>query len=555
MLQRLCISNFAIIENVDVSFQDGFSVLTGETGAGKSLVIDSLSLLLGARASNELIRQGEEKATVVGYFKVHSPRLEAELSKINAVGLDGEVIIERVISKGKNYVKINNVPASLSDLNRIAPYLADIHNQFDNQKLLNPENYLSIVDGYRGEMSRKYLEAYRLCLQGYREKKKELEEAKKRKEEFERGRDFYVYQLNELKAFGLREEEEKEIESEIELLKNYDKVYSLSMQAESLIREDFMDKLYELNQILSKLGQYREDYSEAYQKLDASYYEIDDVLSTLKKGFGDYDYDPSRLDELMSRQSDLEGLKRKYKKDLPGLIEYRDELESMVGEDASFDIKIEQLSNELSSLRAKVLEAGANLSVIRKQSAKSIEKEISTHLTDLGLHALFAIDFGEIDLSDDACFGENGLDVCAFLIETNVGEGLKNLDKVISGGEASRIMLAFKAIMVKANKIPTVIFDEIDTGLSGEVAYRVAKKIHELSLAHQVFAITHMPQVASLADHAIKISKTVKKGRTYTEIRELSLEENIEEIAFLISDGHPTDKQMEYAREMVLLNR
>lgn len=555
VLKRLCISNFAIIENVDVTFSDGFSVLTGETGAGKSLVIDSLSLLLGARASNELIRQGEDKATVIGYFEVSSPQIEALLSSLGVESSGGEIIIERVISKTKNAIRINNVGATLADLNRIAPLLADIHNQFDTQKLFNPENYIRIIDGYRHETSLKYLSSYCERLEEYKAKRKELEEAKKRKSEFERDRDFYIYQLNELKAFGLRLEEEQEIAAEIELLKNYDKVYSLSQQADSIIREDFLDRLYELNKTLEKLSQYREDCQQAYAKLDESYYEIEEIFSTLKKSFSSFDYDPSKLDELMSRQSDLEGLKRKYRRSIQDLIAYRDELETMVGEDGSFDARIKTLEGELSLIRTKVLEEGRNLSLLRRQSAKGIEKEISGHLSDLGLHASFAISFQDADLSSDDCFGENGLDVCAFLIETNVGEGMKNLDKVVSGGEASRIMLAFKAIMVKANKIPTVIFDEIDTGLSGEISYKVAKKIHELSLSHQVFAITHMPQVASLADHAIKISKTVKNGRTYTNIQELTLEENIREIAFLISDGHPTDKQMEYAREMVLLNR
>ena len=555
MLQRLRITNFAIIENIDVSFGEGFTVLTGETGAGKSLVIDSLSLLLGARASSELIRQGEDKATVIGDFVVKSKRLEAELSAMEVPFVENHITVERTISKTKNYIKINDTPATLSDLNRIAPYLADIHVQFDSQKLLNPENYLSIVDGFNPEIGSRYLVAYTEALSKYRERKQEYEALKKKQEDIERGRDFYAYQLNELKTFGLKENEEEEIEAEISLLKNYDKIFALYQTADGIIREDFIDRLYELNRTLEKLSEYRDSVKEPYAKLDEAYYEIDEIFSSLKKDFKNLDYDPSRLDELMSRQSDLESLKRKYKKDIPSLIAYRDELETMVGSNGGFEAAIEEKAAELKQAKEKTIVLGKELSTIRRRAAKQIEDELGENLIDLGLQAKFAISFRDVNKADESYFGELGIDEIAFLIETNVGEGMRNLDKVISGGEASRIMLAFKAIFVKANHTPTVIFDEIDTGISGEIAYKVAKKIYEISLARQVIAITHMPQVASFSDHHIKISKSIKGGRTYTEIKELGLEEKIREIAFIISDGEPTEKQMDYAREMVLNSR
>ncbi|MCR5491528.1 MAG: DNA repair protein RecN [Bacilli bacterium] len=554
MLTRLRITNFAIIENIDVSFGDGFTVLTGETGAGKSLVIDSLSLLLGARASSELIRQGEEKATVIGDFIVRSKKLEAELSAIEVPFIENRIRVERTISKTKNYIKINDVPATLADLNKIAPYLADIHVQFDSQKLLNPENYLSIVDGFNPEIAR-YLASYIESLQAYRLKKQEYEALKKKQEDIERGRDFYAYQLNELKAFGLKENEEEEIEGELSLLKNYDKIYALYQTADGIIREDFVDRLYELNRTLEKLSEFRDSLKEPYEKLDNAYYEMTDIFSDLKKDFQNLDYDPSRLDELMSRQSDLESLKRKYKKDIPALISYRDELESMVGDHSGFEAQIANKAKELEEAKKQTISLGKDLFTVRKQAAKQIEAELGENLIDLGLQAKFAISFRDVSKADETYFTDSGIDSIAFLIETNVGEGMRNLDKVISGGEASRIMLAFKAIFVKANRTPTVIFDEIDTGISGEIAYKVAKKIYEISLARQVIAITHMPQVASFSDHHIKISKSIKGGRTYTDIRELGLEEKIREIAFIISDGEPTPKQLDYAREMVLNSR
>lgn len=556
MLKRLSIANLAIIENIDVTFKEGFTVLTGETGAGKSLVIDSLSLLLGERASSELIRTGEESATIKGLFELRNPQLDAVLISLDIPMDEGRITIERTIGKSKSGIKVNGVSVSLNDLNKISKHLADIHNQFDFEKILNPENYLEIIDGFSYELTSSYKKDYSLLLSQYKDKKAIYDGLLEKKRKLDESRDFYEYQYKELKAAALEEGEEEKIASEISLLNNYDKIYSLSQEANAIIHEDFLDRLYELNKILLKLSDYQKQYKEAHDKLDDSYYEINDILDTLKKQLQSIDYDPSRLNELEQRDADLSAIKRKYKKTIPELIAYRKELESTLGENSDFEGSIASAKKEMEDAFAICLEKGKELTMVRQKIAKSIEKELESNMKDLLLKANFKVVFlAPSPNIGDAVLKENGLDEVDFLIETNVGEGLRSLSKVISGGEASRIMLAFKTVFIKANKISTVIFDEIDTGISGETAQAVARKIHEISLSSQVIAITHMPQVASLSDHHILISKEVKGQRTYAHIKELTLDEKIRQVAYLISGGSVTEKQLDYAKEMVLSKR
>lgn len=555
MLKRLCINNLAIISNIDTSFVDGFTVLTGETGAGKSLVIDSLSLLLGERASTELIRKGEDKATIKGYFKVNRPELEALLIKMDIPYKEGDIEIERVIGKQKNYTKVNGIQTTLNDLSRIAPFLADVHSQFDFEKILNQENYLGIIDGFSSELTSSYKANYQSALKEYLDAKKSYNDLLEKQRQIDSNYDFYLYQYNELKQMDLKEGEEKEIENELALLENYDKIYSLQEEARELINGDFLDNFYNLDKTLEKLSSYQDKYKEAQSIVDDRYFELNDLLSSLKKKFDEVDYDPSRLNELEQRQADISSLKRKYKKSYEELLSYKNELSVLLENKDSLSSEIDKKKLEKEEKFKLALEKGKELTRVRESIAAKIEKELEKGLNDLLLKAKFKIIFFPIQEENDSFFLENGIDNIDFYIETNIGEGLKSLSKVISGGEASRIMLAFKALFIKYNKVPTVIFDEIDTGISGETAQAVARKIKEISLTSQVISITHMPQVASLSDHHILISKKIKEGRTYAEMKELSLEEKIKQVAYLISGDKITSSQLEYAKEMVLAKR
>lgn len=554
MLKQLTIHNFAIIENIDVQFDTGLTILLGETGAGKSLIIDSLSLLLGERASTELIRNGEEKATIKGIFSINNIHLNSLLNKLGVVVLDNMVTVERVISFKNSYIKINGINITLGDLKEIAKYLADIHMQFDNQRILNPDNFIEIIDGFKLGLTSEYKNRYLNNLNLFNEKKNIYLSLVRKQEEINERRDIYQYELEELRKAELKEGEEENIKEEISLLTHYDKIFSLLEEADSLVRSDFLDKLYELTNIYDKLTDYQNHYEDTKTKLNDHYYELEDLFNIIKKEHSKIDYDPNRLNTLQERLHLLEGLKKKYKKDISELIQHQNQLEALLLNEEDSKANLDIAYKDMIAAYKDTYNAGLDLSKIRKEIAKSIKKELESNMADLSLKAIFEVSFNEPQMENDFkgnVYKLDGIDEVDFLIETNIGEGLKPLAKIISGGEASRIMLALKALFIKSQKISTVIFDEIDTGISGEIARKMAMKIYEISLTTQVIAITHLPQVAAFGTHHLRISKSVNKGRTYTEIKELSLEEKIYEIASLISGGKVTDKQLEYAKELI----
>ena len=555
MLERLIVSNFAIIENIDISFKDGLTVLTGETGAGKSLIIDSLSLLLGERAQLEMIRTGSDKAEITGIFSVNNIHLTALLNSLNISTIDSKIKVQRIISQSKSYIKVNDVNITLNDLKKISKYLADIHMQFDMQKLLNPENYLEIVDGFKYDTTREYLSKYLNSLESFKEKRKEYLDTLRKINDIKEKKDIYEYHLKELSSFNLDVNEEEKIQSRIDYLKNYDKIYNLLERTNALIYEDFLDKLYEIKDNAERLSEYSANFAEKRDKLNDYYYEIDSIFDDFKKEFRNMDYDPNELTELETRLNDISNIKKKYGKSVTELIDYVEELKRLLDIDENFDDIMTSIKEEMKTRYEKTYNLGLELSKIRETIAKSIEKELEKNMLDLKLKARFEVKINSSNMESDyngSIFNETGIDEIDFLIETNVGEGLKSLSKTISGGEASRIMLALKALFIKSQKISTVIFDEIDTGISGEVAKRVADKIYEISLSTQVISITHLPQVAAKSKNHLRISKTVKDGRTYTKVEELSLDEKINEIALMISGGKVTESQLEYAKEMIL---
>ena len=555
MLKKLSIKNFAIIEDVSISFKSGLTVLTGETGAGKSLIIDSINLLLGERANSELIRNGEDKAVIIGEFSFNNKRLEATLDKLDIEHFNNELVISRTISNNKSVVKVNNRVISVGELKEISKYLADIHQQFDMVKLLNKENYLEIVDGFRYELINEYKDKYLSSLSSLKDKEKEYLLLKNRIEEIKAKRDIYEYELKELESSNLINDEEENINSEIELLKNFDKIYELLNESKEIAERDSLSDIYNIKENLEKLSSYQSEYKDIYSKLNDYYYEIEAIYDDIKKKVRHLDYDPNRLNQLEERRIALNSLKKKYNKTIPELIEYQNELKLLLQSNEDLDTSLNEKRKELSNLYDLTYEDAKSLTEIRKEISKNIEKELMNNLKDLSLKSIFSIVINtskkDESLSLDI-FTENGIDDIDFYIETNIGEGLKPLAKVVSGGEMSRIMLAIKILFIKSQKIATVIFDEVDTGISGEIANKVANKIKEISLLSQVITITHLPQVASLSNNHIKISKEVINGRTYTSIKELNLDQKIHEIALMISDGKVTEKQLEYAKEMVI---
>ncbi len=557
MLISLSVKNFAIIEDVNISFKNGLTVLTGETGAGKSLIIDSISLLLGERANSEMIRNGEEKATITGLFDFNNKRLSAYLDSLDIEHIDNKIEVNRTISNTKNVIRVNGKVISLNELKIIAKYLADIHEQFDMVKLLNKENYLDIVDGFKYDLINEYKDIYLSSLEKLKEKEKEYQSLLNQINDIKSKRDSYEYALKELISFDLKEGEEIEIDEEIELLNNFDKIYELLQESKQIIEKDSLSDIYSIKENINKLSKYQSEYIEVYEKINDHYYELEAIYEDLIKKTDRLDYDPKRLDDLIERKNSLSQLKKKYGKDTKELIEYQETLKKLLQSNEDLDISLKEKRDELSAQYDKTYGYALNLSKVRQEVSLNIEKELMNNLKDLSLSSVFKIAINTQKKDDNlslSIFNENGIDDIDFYIETNIGEGLKPLSKVVSGGEMSRIMLAIKVLFIKSQKISTVIFDEIDTGISGEIAQKVALKIKEISLNTQVITITHLPQVASLSNSHIKISKEVKDNRTFTSIKELSLDEKIYEIALMISDGKVSEKQLEYAKEMVLSN-
>ena len=557
MLIKLKVQNFAIIEDIELDLKNRLTVLTGETGAGKSLIIDCIGLLLGERAASEMIRQGEDKATVEGIFDNDSPLLRGLLERLN-VPFDGTLDIKRTISTQRNVIKINNETVSLADLKDIASLLADIHLQFDSVKLFNVENYLSMVDGFSERLVNEYLNKYRSSLDELKKQNNRYLELVKRIEEFNRNQEEYAYAYQEINALQLNEGDEQAIETRIALLSNYDKIYALSMENKELADGSSLEDIYRIKENISSLEKYDLDYQDYSKRLNEAYYEIEDIYSELKRKADNLDYDPAELDNLIEKSRAIASLKKKYCKTCDELIKYAEELKELLKNKDDQEVLLKEEKEKLLLAYNETYQRAMDVHKIRTDIAIKIAKDIEKSLGELGLNCRFIVEVIAKDKPNEVSmdlFNNDGVDTVEFNIETNLGEGLKPLAKVVSGGELSRVMLAIKMLYVKTHHIETIIFDEIDTGISGEIASKVAKKIKELSYAHQVITITHLPQVACLSDHHIRINKNVIGKRTYASAKELNLEEKVYEIASLISSGKVTEKQLEYAKELVMQDK
>ena len=557
MLIKLKVQNFAIIEDIELDLKSGLTVLTGETGAGKSLIIDCIGLLLGERAASEMIRQGEEKAIVEGVFDNDGPLLRAALEKLNVSYVD-HLDIKRTISGNRNVIKVNDETISLGDLKVIASLLADIHLQFDSVRLFASENYLSMVDGFSERLINEYLDKYRSSLNELRKQNNHYLDLVKRIEEFNKHQEEYAYAYQEINALQLSEGDEQAIEARIALLSNYDKIYALSMENKQLADGSSLEDIYRVKENVESLEQYDLDYQDYKKRLNEAYYEIEDIFNEIKRKADHLDYDPAELDQLIEKSHAIASLKKKYGKSFEELISYANELKELLKNKEDHQVLLNEEKEKLTSIYKEAYERALDVHKIRSDIAIKIAKEIEKSLGELGLNCRFNVEVLAKEKAKEVTldlFNDDGIDTVEFNIETNLGEGLKPLAKVVSGGELSRVMLAIKMLYVKTHHIETIIFDEIDTGISGEIASKVAKKIKELSYAHQVITITHLPQVACLSDHHIRINKQVKDKRTYASAKELNLEEKIYEIASLISSGKVTEKQLEYAKELVLQDK
>lgn len=547
MLATLNVKNFAIIDNIKIDFNDGLTVLTGETGAGKSLIIDAISLLFGERASNDLIRYGEDKATIEGLFSNYDFNIKELLNKydIDYDESDYLIVKRELYASGKNICKINNQNVTLNQLKEISMYIGDIHSQLETFGLINPKNYILFLHNPK---TNELLELYENNLKKYRKAKKEYDELISKNDENIKRLDFIKYQLNELTQAKLSLSEEEELKNESKFLSNFEDVSSALFDLKNnYLNDQTFSNLYEALNLMQKLSKYDEKYLELKNILEEAYYNIEEVANDKSLSVNEIDFDERRLDEVNERLATYSELKRKYKMTTEELIALKEKLETTINEVDNFDFNLKELEKTVNIYLDEVMNVGNNLHEERVKISKQIMNEIIPHLLDLQLNnTLF-----EIDVNNTKNLLRDGLDEVNFNVTFNKGEPLKPLSKIASGGELSRFMLALKTVLGDNLPMQTKIFDEIDSGVSGNVAYSIGKKLHNISKTSQVLCITHLPQVASVADHHIKISKTLIEGRTITKIDVLDYDGRIQEIASMISNGVPTEASLNYAKELL----
>lgn len=557
MLLSLEVKNFAIIDDIKLDFYQGMTVLTGETGAGKSIIVDAISLLLGERALKEMISSSSDTASITGVFQVNSVQIK-NILKANGIDEEDNLIINRIISKdNRNLVKINNQTASLKVLKELSVYLADIHSQFDTNQLINPDNYLALIDNFRIAKIMPLLEEYRVNLETYKECFKDYQNIVKKKEDTLKQLDLYKFQYQELKDLNLVDNEYQETLEKINILENIDKINTMLEKSKYYLNEELvLDKIYEIKNDFSSMKKYSLEFESIHERLNNLYYELDDINQLIIDRLENLDYTKNDFVSMVERVNDLEKITKKYGKDIPELIEYFHILETEINQVDNYDDLIIQAKNKVKDSFDKVMISAKNLSDFRKDTAKRITKEIVLTLQELVIkNAQFEVSFSLLKPKDEfdySAFKINGLDEIDFLISTNKGQPLKSLSKTASGGEMSRIMLAFKTIFARSQAIPTVIFDEIDTGISGYIAKQIARKIKELSLVTQVISITHIPQVVAEGTHHLSVSKEIVNNSTRINVKYLSYEERILEIAKMVSGDKVTEAAKDIARELLI---
>lgn len=541
MIDHISIRDFAIIDNVEVDFSDGLSIITGETGSGKSILVTAISLALGSRADSSYVRSGKDKALV---------QLSATLE--GADGLEEIVISREVSSAGKNLCKLNGRIVTLTELAEKCKEIADIHGQYDNQSLLDPETHLGLLDEFHKEKIRPLLNSYELCYKDYLEKKRALDELLSMEEDSIKKADFYRFELNEIEKTSPVLGEDEELEARLGILQNSEKIFDSANSAYQSLQGErgAYSSLGTTVDSLEHICEYSPTIQNLLEETRDIYYRLEDISSSLRDLVESMTYDPDEIDTIISRLSVLDNLKKKYSGNsgsIQGVISYRDKIKKELDQIENFDQEKSRLEKEFLASKEKLLSLGSNLTKERQRGADILRKEILNQLKDLSFQdADLKISFTPLETPSPS-----GLETAEILITVNVGEPLKPLSKTSSGGEISRIMLAIKSITADYDKVPTLIFDEIDQGISGKTAAIVGKKLLEISKSHQVICITHLPQIAALSDNSYRIFKESDESKTYTHIEKLKEESKVLEIARLLGGETITDTAIENAKELM----
>ncbi|MDS3903828.1 DNA repair protein RecN [Staphylococcus hominis] len=555
MLQTLSIKQFAIIDELEIHFSDGLTVLSGETGSGKSIIIDAIGQLIGMRASSDFVRHGEKKAIIEGIFDIDNSK-EA-ISVLNELDIDIDedfLLVKReIFSSGKSICRINNQIVTLQDLRKVMQELLDIHGQHETQTLLKQKYHLKLLDDYAENQYSSVKEQYETTFNEYKEKKKELEELQSADQALLQRLDLMKFQFEELQEASLKEGEITQLESDIKRIQNSEKLSLALNNAHVTLTDEhaITDRLYELSNHLQTIDDIIPGrFKKLKEDIDQFYYTLEDAKHELYDEMSNTEFDEQLLNELESRMNLLNNLKRKYGKNIDELITYQSKLENEIAKIENYEESTSQLKEEIDLLYKKVIKYGQSLSKERRIVARTLREHIVAEIQNLQMkEANLEISFQPLETPTI-----EGIEFVEFLISPNKGEPLKSLNKIASGGELSRIMLALKSIFVESRGQTAILFDEVDSGVSGQAAQKMAEKMRDIAKYIQVICISHLPQVASMSDHHLLISKMSKNDRTTTQVKELKKEDKIDEIARMISGASVTELTRENAREMIAQN-
>ncbi|MBF1212499.1 DNA repair protein RecN [Gemella morbillorum] len=552
MLIQLDIKQFGIIESATIELKNGLTVLSGETGAGKSMILAAISQLSGQRTSTSYIRYGEEKASVEGVFDFPKNKEVINIFKDLDLDLEDEVIIIRrdIYSSGKSVCRINGTIVNLSTLKKVAVYLLDMHEQHDNQILLVEKNHLNLIDSFNKEEIKKVRTEYKEKYKEYKVVTEKIENLKQQESDILQKVDFLKFQYQELTQMKLKKDEDISLEKDIDYLENFEKVNTLAYSITDGIDGEYgiLSKLAEIKSNLGELSRYNSNFEEKYEEITNLYYILDDLKYEVSSYTDDIEYDEEKLDRLIFRMDKIKNLEKKYSRSLNDLIIFREEIKEELEELENYEENYDKYIVEQKNILAELKSLGDKLTTIRKKTAQKLESLIQEELKFLYMDkSTIKVDFKDKEYASD------GKDDVRILISANLGEPLKSLSKVASGGELSRVMLALKIIFSHSIEATSIIFDEIDTGVSGRVSQRMAEKMYQLGVGSQVLCISHLPQTTALADTNLLISKEVIDKRTLTSIKELDRQQKIEEVARMISGDKMTRLSEEHAIEMLKL--
>ena len=552
MLIQLNIKQFGIIESATIELKNGLTVLSGETGAGKSMILAAISQLSGQRTSTSYIRYGEEKASVEGVFDFPKNKEVINIFKDLDLDLEDEVIIIRrdIYSSGKSVCRINGTIVNLSTLKKVAVYLLDMHEQHDNQILLVEKNHLNLIDSFNKEEIKKVRTEYKEKYKEYKVVTEKIENLKQQESDILQKVDFLKFQYQELTQMKLKKDEDISLEKDIDYLENFEKVNTLAYSITDGIDGEYgiLSKLAEIKSNLGELSRYNSNFEEKYEEITNLYYILDDLKYEVSSYTDDIEYDEEKLDRLIFRMDKIKKLEKKYSRSLNDLIIFREEIKEELEELENYEENYDKYIVEQKNILAELKYLGDKLTTIRKKTAQKLESLIQEELKFLYMDkSTIKVDFKDKEYASD------GKDDVRILISANLGEPLKSLSKVASGGELSRVMLALKIIFSRSIEATSIIFDEIDTGVSGRVSQRMAEKMYQLGVGSQVLCISHLPQTTALADTNLLISKEVIDKRTLTSIKELDRQQKIEEVARMISGDKMTRLSEEHAIEMLKL--